>query len=672
MRIVSPETSRKLLPVVLILFILEVFSFPFVVGITYANQAQPPDHILTYAKNKLVWNTPERINDEGVYELSLFSDEYEGVKSKDGRKVIAPGTEGGNVVRLVNGVKGSIEYYAILYKKQTTTDLNVNVTLSGDNLTDSAFPSTLPDGVAAGDIVRSVKGSLRGSRIQDFDIRWVWDYHTSDAQDLIDTALGSKTNLDGLEIGLYIVVEDFNNYDSGGGINTGTGGNGNGIIKPSPSPSTAPSTEPTETPKPTGKPDVDIDIDTDGDGKPDINIDTDNDKEPEVNIDTDGDLNPDVNVDTDGDLVPDINIDTNDDWKPDINIDTDDDKKPDINIDTDNDKEPEVNIDTNGDKKPDINIDTNEDLKPDINVDIDNDLKPEINIDTDNDNEPEVNIDTNDNLRPDVNVDLNEDNIPDINLDTDGDNVPDTNKVIIDGDNAYVTDDAASELVDMRPESDPNVKVPFDFLDKDIGSVEFSDDFIDAIADHGNGLEIIVTDLKVVLDNNAIKAISDQADGDTVKIIVRIIPTSSLAQYKHSLVSALDIVNTYEMKVMSGGTEITDFYDGRATVYVPFTLPEGMSAGNYSIIMLGDDGSRIVVPATYIDGCFVFETEMFEDFVLACAKPEDVTKPGEVVTPTAPKTGDNGYVGMYIALLLISFGVLILLFIDRKINKNED
>ena len=90
MRIVSPKLSKKLLPIVLILFILEVFSFPFVVSITYANRAKAPDHTLRYEKNSLTWDTPERINEQGVYELSLFSSEYKNgsditVKSKDGK-----------------------------------------------------------------------------------------------------------------------------------------------------------------------------------------------------------------------------------------------------------------------------------------------------------------------------------------------------------------------------------------------------------------------------------------------------------------------------------------------------------------------------------------------------------------------------------------------------------
>ncbi len=586
MSIVSPKLSKKLLPIVLILFILEVFSFPFVVGITYANRAKAPDHILRYGVNKLTWDTPERINEEGVYELSLFSDDYNGeAKSADGEKIVAPGTSGENVVRLVNGVKGAIDYYAILYHKKTTADLNVRTTLSGDNLIDSAFSHTLPNGVEPQHIIRSVKGTLLGGGAQDFDINWVWDFYTSDAQDVVDTALGDKGVLDEVEVGFYLIVEDYNNYDHPGGIGSGDGTGGTLVtaspIPYSPSPTPVPSESPvvslapTSTPVPTATPSDDINQDTDGDGKPDINIDTDGDSDPDINIDTDGD------------------------------------------------REPEINIDTNGNLRPDVNIDLNGDLKPDINNDVDFDL------------------------------------------------IPDKDKVILDGDNAFITDEAADSIIDMKPDDDPNVKIPFYNLDRDVSSVEMSDEAMGFIGENGNGIHIIVTGFEVVLDNEAVKAIVEQATGDTIKITVMEIPENLLSKPQKNAIANQNVVKTYTAIVTSNGVKITDFYNGTATVYIPFVIPEGKTPGDYTFVMLNDNGSMTVINAVYENGRFVFTTNKFGEFVLLGGKAEDVIKPGTVVTPTAPKTGDNEYIGMYIALMLISFGVLVLLFIDRKINKED-
>ena len=210
-RLFSEKVNRWLLPAVLILFILEVMTLPLVLGITYSGRSESPNHILTYTQGKLTWDSATGIDKNGAAELDLFDAEYPGVESEDGSNVVAPGTEGYNIVRLKNSVSGSVKYTAVLYRIRTNEDLPVEAALIGSSFTDTAnYP--LPKGVETYQVLRAVTGTVKGGEIQDFDISWLWEFETSAEQNEIDTFLGDKDYADEVTVGLYIVVEDNNSY----------------------------------------------------------------------------------------------------------------------------------------------------------------------------------------------------------------------------------------------------------------------------------------------------------------------------------------------------------------------------------------------------------------------------------------------------------------------------
>jgi hypothetical protein len=205
-----------LLPITLILFILEIFTLPFVVGLTYADRSEAPNQILTYTSDgsgaKLIWNSGTDIRPDGSAELDLFNAEYDNVKSENGIDIIAPGTEGINILRLQNSSDDTIKYVAVLYEINTNDRLPVSTSVTGENFSDTKnYP--LPDGVNDSQVIRAVTGNLDAGRIQDFDINWIWNYYDDEAQDVIDTYLGNKAaddDADTITVGLYIVVENDN------------------------------------------------------------------------------------------------------------------------------------------------------------------------------------------------------------------------------------------------------------------------------------------------------------------------------------------------------------------------------------------------------------------------------------------------------------------------------
>lgn len=209
-----------LLPTTLILFILEIATLPFVIEFTYAGRSEKPSHTLVYTADHegaaLQWDSDTGVRSDGSAELDLFFAEYDGVKSEDGEDVIAPGTDGFNIVRLENHVSGETDYTAVLYRIDSSDKIPVKASLSGENFSDTAdFP--LPGGVKEDQVIRAVKGTLNGGQLQDFDINWHWTYYDDDVQDIVDTYLGNKFafgNPDRVRVGLYIVVEDEGTYVS--------------------------------------------------------------------------------------------------------------------------------------------------------------------------------------------------------------------------------------------------------------------------------------------------------------------------------------------------------------------------------------------------------------------------------------------------------------------------
>lgn len=204
------KAKSWLLPAVLILFLLEVILLPFVAGYTYAGRAESPDHILTYTTRKLTWDSATGIAPNGTAIMSLFQSSYQNVQSDQGDKVVAPGTETENIIRLKNSVSRKIEYVAVLYSIKEEPALPVVPVLSGSGFADTTNYS-LPNGVSRSQVLRAVTGTLDGGKIQDFDISWNWNYFDSDARDQVDTALGNRAawdQPDDVTVGLYIVVMD--------------------------------------------------------------------------------------------------------------------------------------------------------------------------------------------------------------------------------------------------------------------------------------------------------------------------------------------------------------------------------------------------------------------------------------------------------------------------------
>ena len=213
------KNRQRILPLLLTLAVLALLSLPLAVNPAWAAPGTSPDHVLTYNQNSLKWDSATGINADGTAELTLFDAKYNTVEAVDGRRVVAPGTDGSNMIRLVNNVSGRIRYTAVLYSIKTDPRIPMQPSLSGTGMYDTASYQ-LPAGVTGAEVIRAVRGTVAGHGLQDFDINWLWNYEVTDAQDVTDTELGNaaaaamkeQTEGDSVTVGFYIVVEDSNNY----------------------------------------------------------------------------------------------------------------------------------------------------------------------------------------------------------------------------------------------------------------------------------------------------------------------------------------------------------------------------------------------------------------------------------------------------------------------------
>lgn len=209
LRFVCRAFGRRFVAFVAIL-LLGCFAVCSCGHVAFAEDTEP-DHTLTYTTGKLTWDGATGIDSNGSAVLSLFGTQYQNVLSENDDRVVAPGTEGENVVRLRNDAAYPIKYVAVMYRTNDAETLPVLPELLEDVGFSDAETYPLPDGVQSDQVVRAVTGMLDGREAQDFRIKWSWDFFLDDERDSLDADLGNQASMGNAAVtkaGLYIVVEE--------------------------------------------------------------------------------------------------------------------------------------------------------------------------------------------------------------------------------------------------------------------------------------------------------------------------------------------------------------------------------------------------------------------------------------------------------------------------------
>ena len=170
------------------------------------------------------------------------------------------------------------------------------------------------------------------------------------------------------------------------------------------------------------------------------------------------------------------------------------------------------------------------------------------------------------------------------------------------------------------------VEIDLSSLDKDISKVNLPIKTLEAIVkaaeELGNDNEAMKVILPNVLtaefDDNALRAIIDQVKCDQVSLVVEKTGTKRLNNKQKAAIEDLDVYGGYEAYLYcpKANKRISDFKGGVATLSVPFTVPTGKSAENFSVWYVSDSGKLEQLSTWYSSKKVNWDVSHFSDFII--------------------------------------------------------
>ena len=159
-------------------------------------------------------------------------------------------------------------------------------------------------------------------------------------------------------------------------------------------------------------------------------------------------------------------------------------------------------------------------------------------------------------------------------------------------------------------------------------------------------LTVNMTEVTVTMDAKTLAAVAEQSAGETVTLKVEKIETKALTEEQQAVIEDKEVAVVVSATLISNNVAISDFKGGEVTIALPFTLPEGTEGSDFQVYYVADDGTMTAHETEYKNGCLVFSTTHFSDYVVVnTAAPAD---------PTVPNTGDQSHLLFFTTLLMIS------------------
>ena len=161
-------------------------------------------------------------------------------------------------------------------------------------------------------------------------------------------------------------------------------------------------------------------------------------------------------------------------------------------------------------------------------------------------------------------------------------------------------------------------------------------------------LTVNMTEVTVTMDAKTLAAVAEQSAGETVTLKVEKIETKALTEEQQAVIEDKEVAVVVSATLISNNVAISDFNGGEVTIALPFTLPEGTEGSDFQVYYVADDGTMTAHDTAYKNGCLVFSTTHFSDYVVVNTA---VSAPAD---PTVPNTGDQSHLLFFTTLLMIS------------------
>lgn len=221
-------------------------------------------------------------------------------------------------------------------------------------------------------------------------------------------------------------------------------------------------------------------------------------------------------------------------------------------------------------------------------------------------------------------------------------------KVSVSGSTATVNALSQNEATHVLSGHSTNGVVTFDVsgAGKSINGVNLSRSDLKAFAESSNngGLRINLTTGSVKLDMKALKAIVDQSDGDTVRLVIDNSGTSLLNDKQKKSCENMQLHGGAEIYFVStkDNKRISDLKGGMMTVSVPFSIPSGLSSGEFMVWYIDENGTRTKLTSWYEGYKMHWQVGHNSSFIISRGSGSGSTT-ATPVNPSvkSPKTGEN-------------------------------
>ena len=200
-----------------------------------------------------------------------------------------------------------------------------------------------------------------------------------------------------------------------------------------------------------------------------------------------------------------------------------------------------------------------------------------------------------------------------------------------------------------------------------VTSTEIAKDAVKAVMDNGSDLIVELTDATVKLDNETLKAVYAQAEGDSIEIRAVKTEVASLTEAQKKALDSYDTAVVVELQIYSNGKYIANFNGGIATVKIPFTPAEGVSADEYTVYYVGGDGKLTAVASEYVDGYMIISTGHFSSYAIVRTA-EKVADSSSASSQPREQTGSS----FPVVPVVIAVVALICLFVLLRKKNKED
>ena len=129
-------------------------------------------------------------------------------------------------------------------------------------------------------------------------------------------------------------------------------------------------------------------------------------------------------------------------------------------------------------------------------------------------------------------------------------------------------------------------------------------------------VEIKMTNATIELDGAALSAVSEQAEGSSIKLVVEDTQTTKLNATQQESLRQFASAKPFQAYFESNGKEIHDFKGGKATVSIKFSPESGRDVKHYHMYYLPVAGAIERYVTRYVDGMLSFVTTHFSDYAI--------------------------------------------------------